>query len=151
MSIRWHSQSAADIADGLILFDGVCVLCSGWVRFVIERDKAERFRFVPIQSPYGTALATRFGISSDNPETNAVVLGGRAWFKSDAAIAVLSSLPHLGWVRLLRPVPRLLRDWVYDLIARNRYRWFGRTDSCLMPTPELMRRFPDADRPIAGS
>jgi predicted DCC family thiol-disulfide oxidoreductase YuxK len=125
-------------------------LCSGWVRFVIERDKAVRFRFVPIQSPYGSELATRFGISAENPETNAVVLQGRAWFKSDAAITVLSNLPRLGWVRLLRVVPRPLRDWGYDLIARNRYRWFGRTETCLVPTPELLRRFPDSGHP-AGS
>jgi predicted DCC family thiol-disulfide oxidoreductase YuxK len=150
MTARWQSQLAPDIPDGLILFDGVCVLCSGWVRFVIERDKAERFRFVPIQSPYGSALAVRFGISPENPETNAVVLHERAWFKSDAAIAVLSNLPRLGWVRMLRLVPRPLRDWSYDLIARNRYRWFGRTETCLMPTPELLRRFPDSGHP-AGS
>lgn len=137
--------------DGLILFDGVCVLCSGWVQLVIARDTQERFRFVPVQSPYGNALAERFGISCDNPETNAVVFGGRAWFKSDAAITVLSSLPRLGWVRLLGAVPRPLRDWAYDLIARNRYRWFGQTESCMLPTPELMRRFPNADRPAAGS
>ena len=61
MRARWQSIPAPDVADGLILFDGVCVLCSGWVRFVIERDAAERFRFVPIQSPYGSALASRTG------------------------------------------------------------------------------------------
>jgi predicted DCC family thiol-disulfide oxidoreductase YuxK len=147
MTARWQSQPASDIADGLILFDGVCVLCSGWVQFVIDRDKAQRFRFVPIQSPYGSALAARFGISPENPETNAVMLQGHAWFKSDAAIAVLSSLPRLGGVRLLRLVPRPLRDWGYDLIARNRYRWFGRTETCLVPTPELLRRFPDVSHP----
>src|SRR5882724_3502164 len=92
MRARWQSIPAPDVADGLILFDGLCVLCSGWVRFVIERDAAERFRFVPIQSPYGSALASRFAISPENPETNAVVLASRAYFKSDAAIAVLSSL-----------------------------------------------------------
>jgi len=147
MTARWQSQPAPDIADGLILFDGVRVLCSGWVRFVIERDKTERFRFVPIQSPYGSALATRFGISVENPETNAVLLEDRAWFKSDAAIAVLSSLPRLGWVQLLRLVPPPLRDRGYDLIARNRYRWFGRTETCLVPIPELLRRFLDASHP----
>jgi predicted DCC family thiol-disulfide oxidoreductase YuxK len=69
MSKRWMPQEAGDVPEGLILFDGVCALCSGWVRRVIERDGAARFRFAPIQSPYGSGLAERFGISVDNPET----------------------------------------------------------------------------------
>jgi predicted DCC family thiol-disulfide oxidoreductase YuxK len=75
------------------------------------------------------------------PETNAVILGGCAYFKSDAAIEVLSRLPGWSWARLLRIVPKRLRDAVYDRIARNRYRWFGRTETCLVPTPDLARHF----------
>jgi predicted DCC family thiol-disulfide oxidoreductase YuxK len=141
MSGRWAPQAAADVPDGLILFDGVCLLCSGWVRRVIERDKAARFRFTPVQSPFGTAIAQRFGISVENPETNAAVIGGRICFKSDAAIAVWSRLPRWGWVRIFQVVPRPIRNWAYDVIARNRYRWFGRTDNCMVPRPELRARF----------
>ena len=81
------------------------------------------------------------GIAIDAPETNAVIVGGYAYFKSDAAIEVLPRLPGWSWVRVFRLVPRALRHAVYDLIARNRYRWFGRFDQCLVPTPELARHF----------
>ena len=114
--------------DGIILYDGVCILCSGWVRFVSKRDLARRFRFTPIQSPYGRALA--LGIDPDNPDTNAVILGGRAYRRSDAALTVVSNLPGWGWVPALRIVPRPLRDVVYLLIARTRYRVFGRHTVC---------------------
>jgi predicted DCC family thiol-disulfide oxidoreductase YuxK len=137
----WRPQPVAGVADGLILFDGVCLLCSWSVRFVIERDRAAAFRFASVQSRYGAALARRLGISADNPETNAVVLGGRAYFKSDAAITVLSRLPRWAWVRPLMLVPRPVRDWLYDRVARRRYRLFGRTESCLIPSPEIAGRF----------
>lgn len=116
--------------DGIILYDGVCLLCSGWVRFVLKRDKTRRFRFTPIQSPYGRALAQALAIDPDNPDTNAVVLGGIAWRRSDAALTVLSHLPGWDWVRALRLVPRPLRDALYRLIARTRYQVFGRNTVC---------------------
>ena len=130
-----------DLPDGLILFDGVCLLCSAWVRFVVRRDTAARFRFVAIQSAAGREMAARLGIDAAEPETNAVALGGRAFFKSDAALAVLRHLPGWRWTAILRAVPRPLRDWAYDRVARNRYRLFGRTDTCMVPTPDLASRF----------
>ena len=90
---RWRPVPAPDLPDGLILFDGVCLLCSAWVRFVVRRDPAARFRFVAIQDAAGREMAARLGIDATEPETNAVVLGGRAFFKSDAALAVLGRLP----------------------------------------------------------
>ena len=96
--------------DDVILYDGVCVFCSRWVRFVAIRDTEQRFRFTAIQSGYGTRLARAFGIDPDDPDTNAVVHGGEAFFKSDAALTVLSNLPGWGWVRMLRAVPKPLRD-----------------------------------------
>jgi predicted DCC family thiol-disulfide oxidoreductase YuxK len=116
--------------DAIILYDGVCVLCSGWVRFIVRRDQARRFRFTPIQSPYGRALAQVLGIDPENPDTNAVILDGQAWRRSDAALRVVSSLPGWSWARGLRWVPRPLRDLVYRAIARNRYRLFGRHAVC---------------------
>ena len=91
--------------DDVILYDGVCIFCSRWVRFVIARDAERRFRFTPIQSDYGTRLAQAFGIDPADPDTNAVIHGGVAYFKSDAALTVLSSLPGWGWVRALFWVP----------------------------------------------
>jgi predicted DCC family thiol-disulfide oxidoreductase YuxK len=141
MQQSWEPRTIDGVPDGLVLFDGVCVLCSGWVRFLIERDGVEFFRFTPIQSPYGRALARRLGIDAETPETNAVILGGRAYFKADSAIHALTRVPRWGWVRVFSILPRRLRDWLYDRVARNRYRMFGKTESCMVPTPELMRRF----------
>jgi len=147
MRKRWRKQPVDGIPDRLILFDGVCVLCSRWVRFVIERDVEAQFRFVAIQQEYGRTLARRLDIDVEFPETNALILGGHAYFKSDAAIAVLSCLPRWCWVRGLACAPRWSRDLAYDAVARNRYRLFGRTETCLVPTPEIARRFFHNDIP----
>ena len=100
MSKRWMPRTIDDAPDRLILFDGVCVLCSWWVRFVIERDTGARFRFVAIQTPRGSALATRLGVDVANPETNVAIINGRAYFKSDATIRVLAGLPRWSWSRI---------------------------------------------------
>jgi len=137
----WHPRPADDVPDNLILFDGVCVLCSGWVDFVIRRDPAARFRFTAIQTPYGRTLAERFGIDAVDPQTNVAVIGGRAYFKSDSALSVLAELAGWRWTRIAYVVPKRARDFVYDRIARNRYRVFGRRDACLVLTPDVARRF----------
>jgi predicted DCC family thiol-disulfide oxidoreductase YuxK len=126
--------------DDVILYDGVCVFCSRWVRFVATRDVGKRFRFTAIQSDYGARLAKAFGIDADDPDTNAVIHGGIAYFKSDGALTTLSLLPGWGWTRALRMVPRPIRDTVYNLVARNRYRIFGKYDACLVPDAEFRAR-----------
>ncbi len=118
--------------DGVILYDGVCIFCSRWVRFVATRDVAKRFRFTAIQSDYGRRLAQALRIDAASPDTNAVVLNGQSLFKSDAAIAVIASLPHWRWARILTLVPKPWRDAVYDLIARNRYLIFGTSSACYL-------------------
>jgi predicted DCC family thiol-disulfide oxidoreductase YuxK len=138
---RWAPVSTPDLPDGLILFDGVCVFCSRWARFVIARDRDARFRFLPIQSEQGRALAARLGVDPDAPETNVVVMEGRALMKSDAALAVLGVLKDVRWLGALRHVPPWMRDPLYDLIARNRYAIFGRTETCMVPGPEDRARF----------
>jgi predicted DCC family thiol-disulfide oxidoreductase YuxK len=121
------------------------------MRFVATRDKARRFRFVPLQSPYGAELAARYGLSTENPDTYVAIIGGVAMFRSDATLAILTRLPRYGWARVLRAVPRVLRDGVYDIVARNRYRWFGRYDACPMPpagfAARVLRERPEADGP----
>ena len=124
--------------DDVILYDGVCVFCSRWIRFVAARDR--RFRFTAIQSPYGTRLAQAFGIDPDDPDTNAVVHGGTAHFKSDAALTVLSNLPGWRWTRVLFVVPKPLRDAMYNVMARNRYRIFGKYDACFVPDAGMQAR-----------
>ena len=127
--------------DGLILFDGVCVFCSSWVQLVLRHDRDRRFSFLPIQSERGRALAVRLGIDPDAPKTNAVLLGGQVWLRSDAALKVLGAMPSTRWLAGLRVIPRPLRDAVYGLIARNRYRIFGRSETCMVPSPEDRARF----------
>lgn len=140
MSKAWKSKPVDPTSDGIILYDGHCIFCSRWVRFVIERDPGAEFRFLAVQTEQGRALAAKLGIDPASPETNAVVLAGRAYFKSEAALQVLRRLPGWSWVRGLALVPRPLRDWVYDRVAGNRYRLFGRSQSCLILPPEIARR-----------
>ena len=126
--------------DDVILYDGVCVFCSRGMRFVATRDVGGRFRFTAIQSGYGARLAQAFGIDPDDPDTNAVVHGGVAYFKSDAALTVMGALPGWGWTRMLFGVPKPLRDTVYSLFARNRYRLFGKYEECFMPDAAFRAR-----------
>ena len=126
--------------DDVILYDGVCVFCSRWIRFIAARDRDRRFRFAAIQSGYGTRLARAIGIDPGDPDTNAVVHGGVPLFKSDGALTVLGTLPGWGWVRALRVVPKPVRDTVYDLVARNRYRMFGKYEACAAPDEEMKAR-----------
>ena len=140
MSKAWKSKPVDPTSDGIILYDGHCIFCSRWVRFVIKRDPGAEFRFLAVQTEQGRALAAKLGIDPASPETNAVVLAGRAYFKSEAALQVLGRLPGWSWVRGLALVPCPLRDWVYDRVAGNRYRLFGRSESCLILPPEIARR-----------
>jgi predicted DCC family thiol-disulfide oxidoreductase YuxK len=110
------------------------------VRFVATRDVDRRFRFTAIQSGYGTRLAQTLGIDPADPDTNAVIHGGIAYFKSDAALTVLGALPGWAWVRVLRAIPKSLRDAIYNLVARNRYRIFGKYEACFVPDAELRAR-----------
>jgi predicted DCC family thiol-disulfide oxidoreductase YuxK len=126
--------------DDIILYDGVCVFCSRWIRFVAARDVKSRFRFTAIQSDYGRRLAQAFGIDPADPDTNAVIHGGVAFFKSDGALTVLSNLPRWRWVRVLRAVPKPLRDKIYNLVAHNRYRIFGKYEECFVPDASFRAR-----------
>jgi predicted DCC family thiol-disulfide oxidoreductase YuxK len=126
----------------VILFDGVCNLCNASVLFVIERDPDARFAFAPLQSEFGAALLREHGYHGDPLTTVLLIEDGRIYDRSSAALRIarrLSGLWPLLWA--LRIVPRPLRDAAYDWLARRRYRWFGRSEACRMPTPELRSRF----------
>jgi predicted DCC family thiol-disulfide oxidoreductase YuxK len=124
----------------IIVFDGVCVLCNGWVRFLLERDGG-RYRFAAMQTPAGRALLSAHGLDADDPTSFLLVDEGQAWTDSDAIRRVLVGLggPWKSAV-LLVLIPRFLRDPLYRLIARNRYRWFG-TTSCTVPDEAQRARF----------
>ncbi len=126
--------------QGLVLYDGVCVLCSGWFRFVARRDTGHRFVFTAIQSDYGRALAEKLGIDPAEPQTNAVLLDGEVYLYSDSALAVLAALPNWRWALAFRAIPRPLRDALYRLVARNRYRILGRRTACDLGGAEFADR-----------
>lgn len=127
-----------------IVFDGICHLCTGFVHFVIRRDRATLFQFLPAQSPRGEALYARLGLKKGDWDSNLLVIEGRVYTELDAFIEISRRFGGL-WrlMRVLYVIPRPIRDWLYMRIARNRYRWFGKRDVCYMPTPELNARFLD--------
>ncbi|HVZ55398.1 MAG TPA: thiol-disulfide oxidoreductase DCC family protein [Chitinophagaceae bacterium] len=127
----------------VILFDGDCNLCSGSVQFMIRRDAQRKFRFASLQSRFGQAFLQQFGLPTHDFNSFLLYQDGQIYTRSAGAIKAFSQLPRWGWVRILRLVPAFLRDAVYRLIARNRFRWFGRRPECLVPTPELRSRFLD--------
>jgi len=126
----------------VILFDGVCNLCNGAVQFVIERDRAARFRFAALQSAAAAPLLGDAASGQALPDSIVLVEDGRVFTRSTAALRIARGL-KFPWSAAywLIAIPRPLRDWVYDLVARNRYNWFGRRDICMVPTPALRARF----------
>lgn len=139
-----HAPEVTAAAGGapVMLFDGVCNLCSGWVRFAIARDPRARLRFAAVQSPLGQAFLDRQGLPSDEYESFYFVEDGIVYEKSTGWFRMVRHLRWpWPWFRALAIFPRGLRDFLYDRIARNRYRWFGRREACLVPTPEIAARF----------
>ncbi|AHJ98640.1 thiol-disulfide oxidoreductase DCC family protein [Hymenobacter swuensis] len=131
-------------APAIILFDGVCNLCNGFVQFVIQHDAAGRFRFAALQSAAGQELLRQHQLPAPTePDSVVLLMEGQAYIHSAAALHILRGLAG-GWRWLAQVglwVPRPLRDAAYRFIARHRYRWFGRQDACWLPTPELRARF----------
>lgn len=131
-------------AHPILLFDGVCNFCSGSVQFIIQRDPGGRFRFASLQSAVGEWLLAELHIDRMALDSLIVVEEGRWYKESDAVLRIVRILggpwKALGIFRL---IPRPLRDRLYRLVARNRYRWFGKQETCWLPTPELRERFLD--------
>lgn len=127
----------------IILFDGVCNLCNGAMQFVIKHDKKDVFRFVALQSKRGAQIKSKIGYENENLDSFILVDDENNYFiKSSAAIEIAR---HLGgiWIIFLvfKIIPIKCRDLIYDFIARNRYKWFGKKDNCLIPTLELKSKF----------
>lgn len=136
--------SVPAFADGqpIIVFDGACALCSGLVQFVLRHDKAGRYRFLPAQSALGHALYVHYGLDPEAYESNILLQDGVAWFKSEGCIRIAEGLGapwSLAAALRLLPVP--MRDWLYERIARNRFRLFARRDTCFVPGAEFSGRF----------
>lgn len=129
----------------VIFFDGVCNLCNSSINYVIRHDESHRYKFASLQSNF--AKETLKDASINKKELESIVLltsEGKIYSKSTAALKVAS---HLGFPRNIMSIfliiPNFIRNWVYDFIARNRYKWFGKKDSCMIPTPELKDKFID--------
>jgi predicted DCC family thiol-disulfide oxidoreductase YuxK len=126
----------------VLLFDGVCNLCTGVVQFVIRRDPAGRFRFAALQSEAGQAILSRFDLPRADFDTFVLLGADRIYTRSTAALRVARGLSG-AWPLLyaLSVIPRPVRDLVYGVVARHRYRWFGRKDRCMVPTADVAERF----------
>jgi predicted DCC family thiol-disulfide oxidoreductase YuxK len=128
----------------IIVFDAQCLLCNGWVKFLLRHDAQGVFRFASIQGTQGSRLLAEAGLKVEGLETLLLVDDEGSWQHTEAILRILRGL---GWpwrlALVLRIVPAAWRDAAYRMVARNRYRWFGRSDVCLMPTPEVRARFLD--------
>lgn len=132
------------MGNKIVLFDGVCNLCNSAITFIIKRDKKDVFRYAPLQSKVGKELAAKHHIDLDRVDSIILVTEDKAYAKSTAALRIAKQLSK-GWplLAMFLILPRFLRDAVYDFIARNRYKWFGKKDACMIPTPELRGKFLD--------
>lgn len=138
------SKNIEDIIQNhdIILFDAVCVICNGWAKFLIKYDKKIQFKLVSAQSELGIALLKHYQMSTEHYTTMVVIKDGKLYTESTALLKVIQ---HLGFPFSLMNagyfIPRFIRDFLYRLVALNRYKLFGKTDSCLIPSHENKRHF----------
>lgn len=127
---------------GIVLFDGVCNFCNSSVNFIIRKDDTDYFRFLPLQSERGKTLVSKFNLDPENLQTVILLEGGRIYTKSTAALRIARKLKG-GW-RLFYGfvvIPAFIRDLVYNLIAKHRYKWWGKRESCMVPDANMKTKF----------
>jgi predicted DCC family thiol-disulfide oxidoreductase YuxK len=130
--------------EHIILFDGVCNLCNRLVRFIIKHDRKGLFRFASLQSEYGKRIQSHIAPVTKNSDTIVYLRKGIFLFRSDAVLSILKDIGGTwGIFYGLHIVPRSLRDLVYNVVASNRYRVFGKRETCMVPSPEIRERFLD--------
>lgn len=127
----------------VILFDGVCNLCSSSVQFILKRDKQKKFRFASLQSAYGQKILNQFNLPQDNFNSFILYQDGKIFSKSTGALKMFLQLNGWKWIKIFWLVPKFIRDAIYNLIAKNRYKWFGKKEECWVPTADLRERFLD--------
>ncbi|MBK8552890.1 MAG: thiol-disulfide oxidoreductase DCC family protein [Ignavibacteria bacterium] len=126
----------------IILFDGICNLCNSSVNFIIDHDKNNIFKFASLQSDAGQTLLNKFKLDTKDFDTIVLIENDKCYVRSGAVLRIVKSFPGI-WklLYLFSIVPSPLRDFLYDILADNRYKWFGKKDSCRVPTPELKEKF----------
>lgn len=126
----------------IILFDGVCNFCNSTVNFILRQDKKGVFRFAPLQSEAGQYLLQQYNLIEPGFDSFIFIESGKAYKASTAALQLTRYLPwYWQWAQLFWVIPSFIRDAAYQVIAKNRYKWFGKRDACIIPTPELRHRF----------
>jgi predicted DCC family thiol-disulfide oxidoreductase YuxK len=144
--LRGSRMDATPSPGAIVLFDGICHLCQGSVRFIAERDPKAQFRFAPLQSRIGEALMRRHGLPYGDLSSLVLIEDERAYSRSTAALRIARRLRGAWWLTgVLLVVPAFLRDWVYDLVVARRYRWFGRSEQCEIPSGLVRARLVDED------
>lgn len=126
----------------VILFDGVCNFCNYWVNFAIKRDKKKKLHFTPLQGETAKLLLPQYNLHTTSLSSVIFIDAGKAYTQSSAALRIAKHLDG-GWKLFYGfiIIPKFIRDFFYNIIARNRYKWYGKKDSCMVPTPELKERF----------
>ena len=128
--------------EPIILFDGVCNFCNGAVNFIIRQDKKGVFKFAPLQSNKGQELAEKHSLPKTNFDSFILIENGKVYKRSTAGLKLCNKLPwYWKWTQVFWIIPKFLRDAVYDFVAKNRYKWFGKKETCMIPTPEVRSRF----------
>jgi predicted DCC family thiol-disulfide oxidoreductase YuxK len=129
-------------SENILLFDGICNLCNGAVRFIIKRDTARKFKFAALQSEAGRQWLEKFRLTEESTDSFVLIQGDHYYLRSSAALRVLKEIGG-GWkfFYVFMIIPKPLRDFFYNLIARSRYRIFGKQETCMVPTPDLQERF----------
>lgn len=133
----------SNLPDKIVLYDGVCNFCASSVQFIIKHDASNSLRFASLQSPLGLELLKAYSMPA-SLEGVVFIENNKAYFKSAAAIQIANYFGGFWkWMRIFSIFPRFLGDFIYDIIAKNRYKWFGKKDSCMIPSPEIRSRFLD--------
>ncbi len=139
-----NDLSAIDTTNPIILFDGVCNFCNGMVLFIIKQDKQKVFRFAALQSEAGQRLLETYQLPRNDFDSFLLIENGKVYRSSTAGLRLYNKLPwYWMWMQVFWIVPKIFRDAVYDFIARNRYKWFGKKETCMIPTPDVRSRFLD--------
>jgi predicted DCC family thiol-disulfide oxidoreductase YuxK len=135
-------RTSKQLNHPVILFDGVCNFCNAGINFIIRQDKEKIFRFAALQSEVGQKLLKAYGLPTHSFESFVLIENGKVYQRSSAGLRVYGRLPwYWKWTQAGWIAPKFFRDAVYNFIAQNRYRWFGKKEECMIPSPEVKSRF----------